>query len=117
MGLDTTHGCFNGSYNGFDVWRKEICRLAGIEFDCKPRNRSTAELNGDWAETPDDILYVLIDHSDCDGHIPAQHCALLADRLVGLLPHAYTLRDKKNTSQFVKGLRAAAAKGEEVHFG
>jgi hypothetical protein len=30
MGLDTTHGCWNGAYSAFMRWRQEIARVAGI---------------------------------------------------------------------------------------
>ena len=89
MGLNTTHDCFNGSYTRFYKWRRELCRAADISYECGPRNRTMAEQNGDWAETPDDILYVLIDHADCEGHILAEHCAPLPDACdaLGLLEH------------------------------
>ena len=115
MGLDTTHNCFHGSYTRFYEWRNALCVAAGIEYACGGRDRSAAELNGDWAKLPDDIIYVLIDHSDYDGHILAQHCAPLADRLEGLMPKL--LRpDQESAKRFVKGLRAAHAKGVGVLF-
>ena len=116
MGLDITHDCFHSSYSCFDAWRKKLCRAAGISFLAGSRNRSPAVFYGNWEETPDDILYVLIDHSDCDGHICAQHCAPLADRLEGLIPKLHLVRDQATTLSFVTGLRTAAAKGDQVLF-
>ena len=118
MGLDTTHDCYHGSYTSFAKWREELSRAAGITYYCGGRNRTAAEIDGDWAEPPDDILYVLIDHADCDGHIHAEHCAPLADRLEGLLPKILgPPEDQRVTTMiFVAGLRSAAAKGEMVLF-
>lgn len=71
---------------------------------------------------PDPILE-LLSHSDCDGEIAADRCGPIADsleRLIPLLPNEATpghighWRDK--TQQFVKGLRAAAAAGEDLLF-
>ncbi len=76
-----------------------------------------------WDALKPDVLYVLLDHSDCDGEIAAEHCGPLADRLAELLPlvesnegwgHIKDWRDK--TQAFIDGLRLAAARGEAVGF-
>lgn len=76
-----------------------------------------------WEVLRPDPLHVLLDHSDCDGEIPAALCAPLADRLEELLPlvadnagggHIPHWRDK--TQAFIDGLRLAAARGEAVGF-
>lgn len=76
-----------------------------------------------WGHFESDPLTVLLNHSDCDGTIPASHCGPLADRLAGLIDklpdddgggHIGNWREK--TQQFVDGLRAAAAAGEDVEF-
>lgn len=68
-------------------------------------------------------LYELLYHSDCDGEIPAESCAAIADALEALIPllpegeawgHIGDWRQK--TQQFVDGLRAAAAAGEPLDF-
>ncbi len=76
-----------------------------------------------WDCLKSDVLYEVINHSDCEGILPAAICASLADRLEGLLPllpdedvggHIGNWRDK--TKQFVTGLREAAAVNEDVEF-
>ena len=116
MGLNTTHDCFDGFYSDFYAWRNELCRVAGITYRCEPRNRTPAELRGDWAETPDDILYVLIDHTDTKWHILAKHCEPLAVRLAELLPQFDSIQDRDTAGCFVRVLLVAAAKGEKVIF-
>lgn len=68
-----------------------------------------------WDILKYDLLFVLLNHSDCDGSIQWQACEDLASRLEFLLTsldppwHAITKR-------FIKGLRAAALAEEDVEF-
>ena len=129
MGLDTTHDCFSGSYGSFNLLRAAIAKAAGEQIedgfsvlynydDFKDKNYA-----GEWDETPDDILTVLIVHYDCDGKIKTEHCGPLADRIEKLLPDIpevdYTQggrQYRKMAQQFVDGLREAAAADEDVEF-
>lgn len=72
-----------------------------------------------WETLKPDVLYVLLDHSDCDGDIPVEYCAPIADRLEQLMPDLP--RDlrwdwQEKTQQFIDGLRQAAAANEAVDF-
>lgn len=113
MGLDTTHNCWHGAYSSFMRWREAVCEVAGYGDihkrqgfgGCKP-----------WPTK--DALVILLNHSDCDGEIASKDCAPLADRLEQLLP---ALRNKgvehaERAEDFIKGLRLAAARGEDVEF-
>lgn len=86
-------------------------------------NITTDNLQGDWEMMPEDPLIILLAHSDCDGKITADHAGPLAVRLEKLIPlmgeedgggHIGSYAEK--TTQFVKGLREAAAAGEAVEF-
>lgn len=68
-------------------------------------------------------LHELLFHSDCDGEIPSDRCAAIADALEALIPllpnedgggHIGNWRDK--TKQFVSGLRSAAEANEPLDF-
>lgn len=80
------------------------------------------QVYGEWAETPDDPLIVLLVHSDCEGEIHPEQAGPLADRLEALLPeihgegggHIGNYRAK--TEAFIAGLRAAVAAGEPMEF-
>lgn len=75
MGLDTSYDCWSGGYCSFMCWRTKLCEVAGYgNLD------SRVGFGGDvpWPES-DDVLIELLDHSDCDGDIPADVCAPLAD--------------------------------------
>ncbi len=77
-----------------------------------------------WDYFADDPLVSLLNHSDCDGEIPADECGPLADRMEELMPefekceagwgHCASVADKAR--QFIAGLRRAAAANEPVAF-
>lgn len=145
MGLDTTHGCWHGAYSAFGRWRSKLAEVAGLPplelmagfwpglvqwmRYVEPTFRPSADdlmarLPIRWECLKPDVLYVLLDHSDCEGELPADVCAPLADRLAELLPllpnedddgHIGDWREK--TQQFIDGLRLAASRGEAVEFG
>lgn len=133
MGLDTTHGCWDGSYTGFSLWRDALadaagyCRIIGgkwadnespvfgsvilIDWGHLPDKA----LMGEWPETPADPLMVLIAHSDCDGVIHPAQAGPLAERLAELAP----LVDEQYqpaTQRFLAGLRDAVTANEDVEF-
>lgn len=132
MGLDTTHGCWNGPYSAFTRWRNRVAQLGG--YDLRPCTEMPGSFevaidwgqfvsknyNGEWDETPSDILLVLIVHSDCDGQIDPKHAGPLADRLQAILdatpPRGLADDHRPATERFIAGLRLAAASGEPVRF-
>src|SRR5204862_6287808 len=80
---------------------------------------------GEWGFVPgDDPLLYLIVHSDCDGVIHPQQGIHIARRLEQLLPFLDGTEAighirphmRGKTQQFIDGLKAAAAAGEDVEF-
>lgn len=135
MGLDTTPRCWEGSCSGFHRWRNTIAEAAGyplVEVDRRYGRVVLADVGdaqyteeharGDWDAPPDDILFVLLVHSDCDGHIHPEHAGPLADRLEKLIPAVDALGagsrswEVEPTREFVAGLREAAASNRRVEF-
>ena len=133
MGLDTSHDCWHGAYSSFDCWRTEICRAAGYGginkregFGGKepwpvPLFNSESDISGMAAAAATDPILVLLMHSDCDGIIPAAHCAAIADRLDAILPKVRNADAGRpshvdDTATFARGLRLAAERGEDVEF-
>ncbi len=87
-------------------------------------DRITPWLPIKWDALKPDVLHVLLDHSDCDGWIPTDQCAALADRIEELMPRlpigdapGHIRNWQTATQQFVDGLRLAASRGENVEFG
>jgi hypothetical protein len=127
MGLDTTHDCWHGAYSSFTRWRTALGRARGLPIVKLPMFAG-GEPTIDYPDAdglPDgDPLRMLLEHSDCDGSIPASDCVPLADALEALLPaldamgdgggHIGAFGDKTRT--FIAGLRRAAAAGEDVEF-
>jgi len=130
MGLNTTHGCWDGPYGGFQRWRQELARAAGYPvhqpgypgdayYDLPWEMFEDKNYQGEWDSIPgDDPLLFLLVHSDCDGVIHPQHGVHLADRLEQLLPllDESVRRMREETGRFIDGLRKAAAAGEDVEF-
>ena len=98
MGLHVSHGTWEGAYSAFTRWRNRLAEVAGywvckIDYDNDGKcydpevpiidwgHVTRDQLLGEWAETPDDPLIVLIAHADDDGVIHPEQAGPLADRL------------------------------------
>lgn len=132
MGLDTTHDCWHGPYSQFMRWRQWLNHFIMTErgeTDKVARKISymgaTIEaLEKAWADghyqDQSIPINVLMNHSDCDGDIPAEICGPLADALERLLvqmPERGIYDEQRPaTERFIRGLRQAAAANEAVEF-
>lgn len=131
MGLDTTHDAWHGAYSSFYRWRCEIWAAAGLPMipdmdrggrpapSCWTRSLMDTDYQGTWHVVPDEPLEYVVNHSDCDGFIEPEHCALVADRLEEILPNIPEDDDfgtHQRTTQFIRGLRSAAEAGERLEF-
>ena len=146
MGLDCSHDAWRGAYSAFMNWRTKLAEVAGLpplEFMdgfFTPQTLYFGELGASiWADKKARLdaafpirweclkpaaIHELLNHSDCDGEIPADHCSAIADELEDLIPllpdgdaggHIGNWRDK--TAKFVAGLRAASNANEPLLFG
>lgn len=119
MGLNTSHGCFDGAYSSFMRWRTKICEVAGYG---DIREREGFGGIKEWPEN--DILTILLYHSDCDGDIEWEACSVLARRLKELLPALKNSGDggghvgmyEEKTQTFIDGLLIAHKEKENVEF-
>ena len=139
MGLDTSHNCWHGPYGAFTRWRNVVAKAAGYSvWTVKGTDgyenetvmldwghldiKNPDHLNGEWVTPPSDPLVVLIAHQDCEGVIHPEHAGPLADRLEALLPSIPNAvfglygNPREKTEQFIRGLREAVSKGEDVDF-
>lgn len=115
MGLRISHGCWDNPYSLFRSWREDLTRCVGrTVFDDDDRVTEKT-VQGIWNFKPNDVIDVLLCHSDCDYSIPHRFCSPLADRLEEI---AVLQNDQfaEKTSQFVKGLRNAHMLCEDVRF-
>ena len=145
MGLDISHDCWHGAYSAFGRWRREIAYIAGYppldlmegfynrnywlsSFNDRTRFREWAgtidrSLPIKWEKWKDDPLAVLLYHSDSSGNIKHEFLLPLANRLEGLLGSLPTTPDDghigdwgEKTKLFIKGLRLAHSRGEDIEF-
>lgn len=141
MGLDISHDTWHGAYSAFMAWRSEIAHVAGLPplmfmdgfysegilhgegTGTYPFSLLRERLPIKWECLKPSPLHELLFHSDCDGEIPWENCAAIADELEKLIPllpkepalgHIGDWGDK--TSQFVTGLRTAFKKKQNLIF-
>jgi len=139
MGLDCSHGAFNGAYSSFNRFRKFIVAATGGSWpphapgfalsDNMYRVGATED-DADYAREDWPGLYELLDHSDCDGEIAPEMCTKVADDLERLMPAFEDLEHRTEPAgghlqhtgyvgairKFIAGCRLAAASDEPLEF-
>lgn len=113
MGLNCSHGAFDGAYSAFNRLRKCVAEAAGGSFpphydlgsdflikDDPSTGRAKVKpgldpelfyVGDDWPREKFPGLFVFLAHSDCDGEISPEECTQVADDLEKLLPHVEAL--------------------------
>lgn len=108
MGLDTTHGAFNGAYSAFNRFRQIVAKAMGGSYPPHEKNLVCGDgdviLNpdqnrfyvpGSWAtfqiERPG--LSAFLVSNDCEGKFSPELCKQMADELEALLPDIEKLDD------------------------
>lgn len=121
MGLDTSHGCWHGSYGTFNTFRRWIGKNIGINLDEMIGYGGSKE----WGELKKHNLYPLLNHSDCDGKISPKNCKRIADGLdemIRTLPMVEIIQDnvgwnfRRRAQEFRDGCLSAYAANESVDF-
>src|SRR5690242_7045048 len=111
MGLNTSHGCWDGPYSSFNSWRKDVCAAANLG------DLDSYKGHGGVRDFPTHPLTPLLDHSDCDGEIKWKDCDGIAKALKEVLPKfkkdAYN-HDK--TTRFIEGCTKAFKAKQNVVF-
>ena len=135
MGLEISHGAWQGAYSAFNRLRQAICKAAGGHFPPHPKGATLP--NGepmlpdyyyldDEYEAAHPGLSAFLRSNDCGGvEFPPEVAAKIADDLELLLP-ALSEAGKDNeylerrggyhgaTKRYIEGRREAAAKGEPL---
>lgn len=115
MGLDTSHGCWNGGYGRFNSFRRNIAESIGFNL------REMEGFGGSISfETMDHPVKPLLDHSDCDGELTPIECSSVANgiNLILLSEKALEFHDEF-TNQLIRfrdGCLKAAINNECVEF-
>lgn len=144
MGLDISHNAWHGAYSAFMRWRIELAKVAGFpplqfmegfynssDFTWSMNETARSLWNSNiepslpisWDLFKDDILVILLYHSDCDGIIGNKDLLGLAERLKGLLDKLPKEKDpghigdwREKTQQFIDGCLLAYERGEDLDF-
>ena len=111
MGLDTTHGCYNGSYSAFNQWRSRVCQEIGLGDIYTYEGFGGSKR---WPPVSSEPLVSLLNHWDGDGILKWQECDAMADRLDSIVNNMGQF--KEVTEQWIEGLRLAYESQENVEF-
>jgi hypothetical protein len=123
MGIDFSHTTAQWSYTGFGAFRRALALFEGFELD---------DMNGfggdrEWSTVHTDLA-PLLDHSDCDGELPPDHCRQVAPRLRQVIDELWPAYravweidpgahfNRGSGLALADGMDAAAAAGEPLQF-
>lgn len=111
MGLDFSHSDAHWTYSGFNRFRIRLADMIGIDL------MSMQGFGGpdSWDEIDDDIK-LLLDHSDCDGLLTPDECALVAPRLRELVQDWDNDYDKRMALELARGLEYCALNDLDMEF-
>jgi hypothetical protein len=122
MGLNTSHGCFDGSYSSFGRFRDLLAEQIGINLrkDYIGYGNENATLN--LQDIQHDLM-PLFDHSDCDGELSVAESQRIADGLDQILANLRPLESPMEEQFFITkikkfrdGCRLAVSKNQIVEF-
>ena len=117
MGLNTTHGCYDGPYSSFNDLRRWIALQIFIDLD-KMEGFDEDNKGSSWNAILHPIT-PLLDHSDCDGELTPDECRSIIEGAQMIL-HKIDPADWKEMEVLLKtfsnGCNKAIEKGETVYF-
>lgn len=144
MGLNCSHGAFDGSCSYFGRWRRYLAEVAGLlplnlmeGYYHSLDNTDSFPLPTLYHNDKDNIwrvilldkslpiqwdclnytpLFILLKHSDCDGNIHVRNCLRLKCALENLLPHMDDKEWINVTEKFIDGLTNAYENNEPLEF-
>lgn len=107
MGLDTTHGAFNGPYSSFMRFRIFISKFYDL-----PKELDEIYSKSKLALT--DGIYALLNHSDCDGKLTPKECNLIMHELNELISNVKSFTSQ--LEEFSEGCKKAHESNEDLEF-
>lgn len=132
MGLNTTHGAWDGPYSMFNDFRYAVAKRVGIDLDDYFGYNPYGTKNLD---SIDHAVKYLLDHSDCDGELNVSECTLIAfglDQIMSAITldemsgnvivvlerkHEYRMQDfYEDCERFKNGCILAVKKKESLEF-
>lgn len=111
MGLSFSHGNANWGYLSFDAFRFRLAKTIGITLS------DMVGFSGKKVWPYEDVIELLLDHSDCDGSLSHVDCTGIAPRLRMLVASwADDDSDKINALKLAAGMDEAAAQKASLLF-
>lgn len=130
MGLDCSHDAFHGTYSAFNSFRHMVGKAIGGSYPphSEPNLDSDSWYGPEGSEPEDNPgISIFLSHSDCDGSISPEDCALVAEDLEKILPQMDSYGSGGGhiaraggygavCRKFINGCRWAAANNECLEF-
>lgn len=113
MGLNCSHGAWDGAYSSFMRFREDVAATIGMNIDNMIGFGGLQKFD----ETND--LTPFLSHSDCHGVLTPDECIRTARGLGAILdelPSEGPGNSKERAIQFAKGCALAAANNEDLEF-
>ena len=116
MGLDFSHCDAHWSYSGFGRFRARLAAGIGVRLG----KMEGFGGSGSWDEV-DDPIKALLHHSDCDGELTAEECALVYPRLEELVSGWLGSNEEEDYDrhmglELVEGMKKAVILLESLEF-
>ena len=104
---------FRGGYERYGNMCAELGREAGYGVDVAGDGGKTVD-NTTTPDVSEDILLILLEHSDSDGKIADEYCQALASRMRDLIRKMPACAERGDATKFADGLLSAGANGFDV---
>src|SRR5215217_1036907 len=143
MGLDVSHGAFNGAYSAFNRFRKIVAEAIGGSYP--PHKSPLVCSDGDIIVSPDQNRFYVpgsrktfqveqpgisafLLSNDCEGEFSPELCKQMADELEAILPRIEKLDDGGAghierdggflavTKRYIEGCRLAHSENENLRY-
>jgi len=113
VGLDFVGSDAHWSYSGFMRFRIKLAKEIGLDLETMHGFGGIQE----WPDAENEPLVYLLDHSDCDGELFPEQCAIVAPRLLEIVSKwDIKERDAQQAILLAEGMKKCAEKGEVLVF-
>jgi len=127
MGLDVSHGAFDGAYSAFNRFRESVCKATEGHWCDAVSGREFWHFGEGYSKETHPGLFEFLAHGDCEGEITPYLAAKCADEMELLLPKLDDMGGggghlERNggigatARKWIKGCRKAAKAGESLEF-
>lgn len=113
MGLNCSHGAFDGAYSRFNRFRAAVCEAIGGTWP-KGFEDLTITLPDGFMESHPGMMAFLA-HSDCDDEMTPEECRQCAAEMREILPKL-SGEALEHATKWITGCELAASRNEPLEF-